>query len=571
MQDQAPITPAYDLGHYLRPLQRQRKWLALAVVGGLVLGLAYSVIAKPTYTAAARVQIGPPLTAGQAAAVNGTGSRTASEPVNPDTEAQNVKSLPVAILAQQILKSSAKPGALLARITVTVPANTTILRIACVARSAGVAQACANAFASGYLKNRAAGETTGINNQIASLDSQIATAQALVTKYTNAGVAAAKGSPRKVEEFALEANQAAIVQADDVTEAQLKQLLPADAGSITSLAGRGISSRANLGIPPITGLILGLIIGLALVYGRERFDRNVRHRDDLTSAGVELIAEIELARGGPATRTRFDQRIASIVAGSFDEDGGVVYVANVSPQQADADVAGKLASTLASVGHHVELVRPFGVQAVETVAFESTDHPAIETELVPDGTATLLGWPAAEHDAATAGELVVAQPDEVVLTPVETSADTVPMAIRIQLELARNRAHFVVVDGDPAVSDAQAYVLAGLSDATLLVVDPDKTTRHDLAEVVDQLSVTGTELLGAVIWRPLRTKPGTKPNGNPTATDADNGSSRLRKRITPAALTHPADRGHAHRVTAAISNPNGSGSSLPPRPVDAAR
>jgi capsular polysaccharide biosynthesis protein len=572
MQDQSPATPAYDLGHYLRPLQRQRKWLAIAVIGGLVLGLAYTVLSKPTYTAAARVNVAPPPASLQQASANQTAGRTTAT-INMDTEAQILKSLPVATLAQQTLKTTSKPNALLKRVTVSVPANTTVLRIACTARSAGKAQDCANAVANAYLSNRAHTEAAAISKQAALVNAQIAKNTTQIANETAQALTFAKGTAKRDILFQSAGRLSdAITQTLDPLQTTYQNELPVSAGNLFP-ASRGIASQTSRGIPPITGLVLGLIIGLAVAYGRERFDRNVRHRDDLVSAGVELVAEIEIAGGGPASRTRFDQRIASIVAGSFDADGGIIYVADVSPGQAAAEVAANLAGTLASVGHQVELVRPFGVSAVETTSVEPAAPPPLDTEAAMDAAAAaLLGWPG-DDDEPTApvanAELVVATPAELVLTPVDTASDSIPMTIRIQLELARHRSHFVVVEGDPAVSDPQAYVLAGLSDATLLVVDPETTKRRDLAEVVDQLSVTGTELLGAVIWRPLRAK-GSAGSASKPPTAARTNPLR-RKPSQPPVAVRQTGRGGADPTTGSVRRLNGTGSSLPSRPVDAAR
>jgi capsular polysaccharide biosynthesis protein len=576
MQDQAPITPAYDLGHYLRPLQRQRRWLVIAVVGGLVLGTAFTLISKPKYTAAARVLVGPTLTVSQAAGVNATGSRTPNLPLNLDTEAQFVKSLPVATLAQQILKTSTSPNALLGRVGVTVPPNTTILRISCQARSAKVAQACANAFANAYLTNRGSTETTTINSQLAAVATQRTAAQALLQKYATAGVRAAKGTPAKILDFAEVTTEQTDLSQLNQERVQLTQLLPANAGTINSPATRGVASKANRVIPPITGLLLGLLVGVAAIFGRERFDRNVRHRDDLLRSGVEVVAEIEAAHGREnatrlrrerVARTRFDQRIASVVAGSFDHDGGVVYVACVSPGQADTDVARHLATTLASVGHHVEIVRPQAIEVVEATDFDSTAQPSIEDdEIKIDVAAALLGWPSPVEAAADSTALVATKAAEVELTPVETLPDSVPLNIRMQLEIARGRAQFVIIDGDPAVSDAQAYILAGLSDASLLVVDPDATTRQDLDEVVEQISVSGSHLLGAVIWRPGR----KQHEAEAAAPGGARISSWRRDRAEAQARADHADD-YAETTLADVADSDEPASSQPSRPVDAAR
>ena len=320
----------------------------------------------------------------------------------------------------------------------------------------------------------------------------------------------------------------------------------------------------------ITGLIAGLILGLATIFGRERFDRYVRHSDDLKHSGVGLVAEIKpprrgrRQRGGAGARTRFDQRVASVVAGAFDEHGGVIYVAPVSPEQASDDVAERLGATLASVGHHVEIVRPATVNVVASTATPSPQPAAIE-ELAPvdDETASaLLGGHPQErrgHGHEPPSTEVAMRPTVTVVHPTVEPAESVPMSIRMRLEAAQRRAQFVIIDGDPAVTDPQAYVLAGLSDATLLTVDPEATLKTDLDEVVDQISVAGCELLGAVIWRPAR------KNSRVSSHDVEAPTRHNGRRVPQLRKPAGADRAAANGSVL----PTAPGTH-PPHPVDAA-
>jgi Mrp family chromosome partitioning ATPase len=242
-------------------------------------------------------------------------------------------------------------------------------------------------------------------------------------------------------------------------------------------------------------------------------------------------------------------------------------VAAVSPDQAPDDVARNLAATLASVGHQVEIVQPAVVEPMSSVARRSAattedfDNEAAETSSVsraavtPEPVRTHPGWPELDNSAPTDGRAVTS---EAVSAAVEPEADSVPMSIRMRVEAARRNAQFVIIDGEPAVTDAQAYILAGLSDATLLIVDPDATTRVDLEEVVDQVSVTGSFLLGAVIWRPDRRdgRGSTKP-GRSAGKRGDSGPTAARSSTLP-------PRGRDDSASP-VTPPT------PPRAVDAAR
>jgi capsular polysaccharide biosynthesis protein len=565
MQDQSSVTPAYDLGHYLRPLQRHRALLVICVVAGFLLGAAFTVLKHQSYSSAVSINVNPPpTTPGQASSNNPTSGRTSGQ-VNLDTEAQILKSTAVAQRAQAILKTSTTVAALRARITATVPPNSTILRIACTARSATAAQACAAAFGTAYLNNRLDSEKASITSQVSLTKQQIADDQTTLNKVSQQIAATPRRSTQRNYLFALQASdQNALNNANNL----LNQLDTAvvDPGNVISAAGPGISSAANRAIPPISGLVLGLLIGVGVIFGRENFDRYVRHADDLVRGGAALLAEIQPAQGRETAgklrrervaRTRFDQRVASVVAGAFDAAGGVVYVAAVSAGQTPDDVAAHLASTLASVGHHVEIVRPAAVEIVESEAVSTARPTPPAIEPADDPFSTSVGWPATSNGEPSSAVVV---PTRAAIVQSETMpvADPVPLSIRVRVDAARRRAQFVIIDGDPAVTDAQAYILAGLSDATVLIVDPEATTRDDLDEVVDQISVTGSELLGAVIWRPGRGK------RRRDTTDDDATPTRHHRGAAP---------NNARRTEAATTPVTTSSQpkSWPPHPVDAAR
>lgn len=544
------MTPDYDLGHYLRPLRRQQRLLVGFVLVGLVIGLAYSLLSGSTYSSAATLVIAPPpVLSGQPATAAPAGGRTSGS-IDPDTEAQNVKSTTVLALALTSLHSSTPIGSLRSRISVTVPPNSTDLRIGCTARSAKSAQACASAVSNAYLTNRSTNEKALIGREITATNAQISQINAKIKKDGQVLAAAPHGT--LAHNIAYQTQQQDLgVHSDLVRQVNALSTVDTSPGQIISPANPGAASKANKGIPPITGLIVGLILAVATIFGRERFDRFVRHSDDLKHSGVGLIAEIQPPRGRgrrqrseAGVRTRFDQRVASVVAGAFDEHGGVIYVAPVSPEQRRDDVAERLGATLASVGHHVEIVRPAAVEVVSTVAVSPTPVAAAIGAAEPpepvadEPSSASLGWPMPPEEARARVEqrevAVRSTPTEIqpsVVHPTVEPAESVPMSIRLRLEMARRHAQFVIIDGDPAVTDAQAYVLAGLSDATMLTVDPEATTKADLDEVVDQIAIAGSELLGAVIWRPARVGGSSADDGDAPTRHNGRGFPVLRKPV----------------------------------------
>ena len=131
---------ARDVGDYLALARRRWGWIASAVLLGLTLSLSYLVTAEKTYVSVAQVLVKPT----GASQVTAVGART-NDAINLDTEAQLVRSEPVSARAAQIVGSTLSPVALAQSVTITVPANTTVMDIAFAAPTAEAAQAGAAA------------------------------------------------------------------------------------------------------------------------------------------------------------------------------------------------------------------------------------------------------------------------------------------------------------------------------------------------------------------------------------------------------------------------------------------
>lgn len=507
MADRASEVSGWDVERYLRPLHRHRWLLAMCALGGLALGVAHSVVTAPVYTSAVKVQVAPTTIPNLQASVNSVNTRT-NQPINLDTEAQIVTSASVATIAQQLLNTATPVGALLRRVSVTVPPNSSILRIACTAHSSQAAQRCANAFGAAYLRNRTSVEQASLGAEIAATTVALDSARGALQHQSQVVIDAPQHTAAKNYALALQVSMQTEVNALD---AQIDQFTTtvADPGRVVAQASPGVTSKTQRAIVPVNGLVLGVLVGLASIFGIERFRLTVRNGDALRGVGVPLIAEIPAARGlGTAARrrretiarSRFEQRLASVVTGALGPGGGVVYLAQVSPGQAACDIAADLARTLASVRHTVEVIRSAGSTRAALAAGEP------ERARVPAGVpgsriaTPSVGWPSSWNTNPPI-EPTRAAPRALPRPAVEEMHESVLVRVRRQLAEARTKARFVIIDADAATTDPNAYLLAGLTNASVLVIDPRRTSREDLRDVVDQITVTPSRLLGAIIWR----------------------------------------------------------------------
>src|SRR2546430_1914413 len=159
---------SYDLADYLGMLRRHWWVVALLAVGG-VLGAGAVVHTQPkVYESATSVLVTPTGVPG----ANAAGGRT-SGTINLDTEAQLVLSTDIGLGAQRLLKVGTPPDQLTANVTVSVPANTTVLVITYSAGSPREAQSGSHAFAIAYLQSRQSTAQADLTTQISALDTRV--------------------------------------------------------------------------------------------------------------------------------------------------------------------------------------------------------------------------------------------------------------------------------------------------------------------------------------------------------------------------------------------------------------
>jgi capsular polysaccharide biosynthesis protein len=534
---------APDLGHYLRPLRRHRALIMLCTLIGLVLGAAYAAVLHPAYTSVTKVLVQTDATDNSANVVNG---RTQSSALNMDTETQILKSTEVAARAQAILHTTTSPSALLAKVSVSVPPNTSVLKISYQGHSTAAATAGAKAFAEAYLENRAATSQGFLNREISAAKQQVNADRKSLVAATRRVDTLPTSSPAKQDALAEQSTDQATVTHDSTALSGLTSTV-IHPGRIVAPAGPGGSSpNRTREIAVLTGLMAGLLVGVVGAFLRERMAKRIRSLDDLERLGIPVIAEVippnrreggrkERAEREASAQLRAEQRVAAAVGRGLTERGGSIYIAALSPRTVEHRVGERLAKEMARFGSATEVIvydstaaeleqsiltsdaldpEPVPVRAESALPDRVPTEP---TQTEPVRTEAGLGWPTSAMALATATSpeppppppsLVRATPEPA--EPVEalelSRIDHRPPPILRRVRLALGRARYVILEGTDVRADSEPYILGSLADVTVLVVEAGVTTREQVADVVEQLEVTPSEIIGAMLWRP-RTAP----------------------------------------------------------------
>ena len=501
------------LSDYLALLKRQRVFLLATLVVGIVIGLVALNVMAPTYKSTASVLVEATTDTTQAA-----DARTNGSSVNMDTEAQVVRSLPVASAVKEVLGSPLTPAQLASRVQVTIPPNTTILDIGYTAAGAGEAQGGAQAFADAYLAYRTSQAEQKVAAQIKVLDQQAADVAAQTQSLNTQLAGLEPGSPRR--DTAEQTMRGLRTRARWIDE----QLLPletaqTDAGSVLVSAPRpSAPASPNRVLVMGSSIVLMLLLGFSVVWWRDRKQGRIRAgremEDEHRVPVLGSVADATLGAVGRQGHTRSLQQyrqLVHVIQARLGDGEATVLVSGVGSSPVAGRVAHTLGAAVARTGSQVTLVYPdeetahyYAGRASQKFSgrLETTSLEA--AELVDDGDVQNRGL----------GEFLAgrtAEPDRMVLMA------TPPM-------------------GDSA--DAQA--IAPHVRLTVLVIDLDRSTHDEVADALRQLRQVGASELGALVVTGRRLRGLDRLRRRSSRTDGD---------VVPDPASHPAPGRGSNRAT----------------------
>ncbi len=509
-----------DVSEYSAALRRWWYLVAVAALVGAVVGAAAIQLQSGAYVSQARVEVRPLVIQGDDPNLD------INRQVDISTERVIANSQRVAERALALLEVAGDLGRLddpeveaaaeeveidpeLARavtedVDVSIPNDTQILVFTASAENASEAQQLAQSMAHAYLDFR---QEEGLASTEAARTQLLEREAALLAELDELAAASAAASNEaerqalsyqdisKREELAGIGTRLASVSAISVNVGEVLDDadLPSGRSGLPTLVG------------PIGGLMLGAFAGIAAAFLLDRADDRFRNTaGELASMGLRPLGTVPLRGGwsslGPGAtlvESHGDageayRRVQGSLLFALDEsDKSMVLVAGTNNPQTSTAVAANLAAAAARAGRRTLIIGA------------DLRHPRLHARfgLTNDqGLSDVLSG-ACSFNAAL--QSLPELPNLSVLsagTPVEQ-----PARVLQSVGLGRLVAHvrdtydLVVFEAPPVLQVADSVDLARLSEGALLVVEPGRSDRTDVADAVEQLRRVGAELVGTVV------------------------------------------------------------------------
>jgi capsular polysaccharide biosynthesis protein/Mrp family chromosome partitioning ATPase len=506
----SPDPGSFELGDYLGVLRR-RWWIVLLAASLATLAAAaYAMLAPKTYTATTTVYV----TANAANANQLQGSRTSGVVINMDNEAQIAQSNLVAGPAAKALHSRVPLAQLIQQTSVTVPANTTVLKVSCSASSPRGAAACAQAFATSYLTVRAAAARGKIGFEVAQLQQREEPLLAQVIKLK-----------KQLHSLAPDSSKRPLINTEikniNSQLATLRAHISALGGSVNYNPGSILTAATPPTVPtspnPLldlpSGLLAGLLIGLVLAFIIDRRDDRIHSAGDVERfLGLPVLFRLRQKRLDEVTTLapprseagRAFTELAEAVGAGLGDGNHIFAVAASSSGHGGSIVAANLAAALSRTRADVLLVCADPQNTIMRRLLGIGDWPGLAEVMA--GKATLGEAARRVAEDARLRVLTPGVPTAALLEHLDY--DTNQGLMKDLRRLAR----YVIIEVRATGEVADAFGLAEFADAAIVVVEISSTRKRDAARCVGRLDRMRTIILGGAVLpaiaRPGKARPG---------------------------------------------------------------
>jgi capsular exopolysaccharide synthesis family protein len=495
-----------DLHDLLTLLRRQKGSIALVTI--LITALAVGFVAwrTPVYTSLAQVEVRP-LTIDEQLQPFASDSF-----VNMDTEAARVTQEPVAKLAAPAMGLDPTSPTELAEavdgVSVTVQASTTYLDISCTKPSPEAARTCAMSLAGGYIRYRVDGAMTLYDERVEAERERIQQANEQIELLNEQldQLSEEQDAARTTVEAQIDA-QSQLIVAAQTNVLSLPTASP-DAAVLVRSADFPMksSNKDYLSTGGLT-VILGLALGIALAFVRQRLAEPITDREDLEHVleAPVLAAVPDVLYGdipflvtvsAPDSPASHAYRGAGAALVHLAREGSLKAIAVTGPSEGEGKTpaTGNLAVALAQSGRQVVAVS-CDLRNPTLHRFLGRGNDLGVTDILID--AVPLGEALQETDAS--GLFVLAS-GKVSDDPTDllSSED-----MRRLLAELRTRFDFVLLDAGPGLV-ADVLFLAPHVDGIIVVADAAKTSREGVAHLRRQLESVGGRIIGGILnnWAP---------------------------------------------------------------------
>ncbi|WP_328477327.1 hypothetical protein OHS71_05385 [Streptomyces sp. NBC_00377] len=468
-----------QLRDQLRRLLRHRVLIALGLLLGVLSGLALAQQRAHTYTSTSEALVRS--TADPFGAVG----VSADNQVSMTTEMQIAGSAAVALRAARLMgQPDTRAAGLGARVRVTNPQKSQVLRFEFTAGTPQRAARGANAFAEAYLGDRKSRNEAAVQRATRALDQQISVLNQQLAGDQLAAKSAAQNQLYTLQKRVLDI-RSRDTDAGDVVRRAVPPALPVGPGLRTLLA---------------LGLVCGLLLGIVMAWVRSSLDTRIRSVGEAqTAMGAPVLGMLpreggsgdDLLRVGRTEGLRAEAyRAMAFRLRQIAGPSGLGRVLVVAPRQAAAaeEVAANLAAALADDGDEVLLVdaAPDTSDLATRMPLMPYEAPTLEEAFLPAGSVLV--------DADVTGRFAF------------SSSGAYGAHTRAAHRALPDGGSSTVVVTGPFIDNADALVVAQRVDGIVVVADLGGTRRDDLRQVQELIGCAGGRLLGTVLdaGRPRR-------------------------------------------------------------------
>ena len=510
MINDASAAEGPSLDDYVRALWRRKHYVVLLTIVGLILSILYVRSSTPKYSSEARVVVGR---LPQESDFAGPNLEREREII---TSAESVRR----VISQ--LSLSAQEKSVQDDLTIAFVPDSDVMRIGYQSADPKEAADVVTAFAANYAKDREAAKTEYYNAQLASLQGSLTTINQEITK-TNADLAGRRDAQqrfiiettgRTALTAAQQAEQSRLnleVQELETKNAQLSaqrlridddiRALTADQRSAPFAAqvarsGRiadapdGLSNKALYAI----GTMMGLVIGAAIAFFLDRFDRTARSEGDVQSSlGVAVLASVPAfprnaasnglimlrnatGRRPAAARDSYRRLRSALDFLAKRGDMKTFIVTSARPGDGKSTTAVNLAIAAAQTGRRVALVSGDMHRPSLERLLSLPDNAGLSDYLLDESEAILTAVPSIPNlTAVTSGRAVD--------SPAELLAST---RVAELVKLLEENHDVVIFDTPPVLNASDSLALASRVDGVIVVTDSRTTDSDDLAQLRDE-------------------------------------------------------------------------------------
>lgn len=474
-----PVPEEQGLSRYVETVRERLRVVIACFIIGLLVPIAYVIIADPVYEAQANLLITPVPTDNETLISLGVLRETNDPQREVDTATQLVTTTQVAEAAAQDLPGDPDPDELLGQVEANPVGQSNIIAITASGGSPEEARDIANAFANAAVDERTDELHTRIEDVLPSLRTRL--------DSLDPESAAAQGLATEIAQL-----ETLVVGADPTMSLETPAVAPESPSS----------PKVMLSI--IAGAVLGLLLGVLVAFGLRLLDPRLRREEQLGQIfRLPVLARVpKEARVGakPLPRERLSAAAieayrtlrATLVASRPVTGSRSILVTGPSAGGGKTTTAINLSSALAAAGFSVILIeadvrRPSIGRALDLEPQSGLISVLLEQSSLEDALVS------SEHYGSNLGMLLadVSGPSiaELISLPV----------MRTVIDKAGELADYVIVDSPPLTEVIDALPLAGHVDQVLLVVRLGQSMLRQIKELGELLAGAGVTPAGVAV------------------------------------------------------------------------